>query len=237
MVVWAAVVLAHDVALLGEPPSEQRHGWVNQWLGVYTQTPVTAHGRPTFAKADDPSKVIWCTAQGHWHVSREGDVKTGWGLFAARAQADMPDRVSAVWQIASHGRGWTDAPRLFCAPAPPPTVWLYGHAPSGSWLSRGWVASWLGSYDLHPELTNGRCVYSRKAGDVQQLLWFARSESDQPYWFLGPASGLGSSRVWLSVLDNAPVPHRVTATWRVASADDDTAWVRAAGLRVSTSTT
>ena len=224
------------VALLGEPPPGHQHTWVGQWLGTYAQASTWINGLPTFAKIGDPHKVMWCNDQGHWHCGREGDFRTGNGLFAARhAGLSTPDQITGVsWEIATQGRGWTDAPGIVCSPAPPPTVWLFGYALSsgGWWLGRGWVSSWLGAFDLHPELTNGRVVYSQR-GDTTQLLWFAHSESEQPYWFLGPASDLGSSRGWLSVLDDAPLPHLVNASWRVASADDNATWVDAPGLRVT----
>lgn len=226
------------VALLGEPPPGHQHTWVGQWLGTYAQADAVINGLPTFAKIGDPHKVMWCNDQGHWHCGRAGDARTGNGLFAARQTGlSTPDQTTGVlWQIATQGRGWTDAPGIVCSPAPPPTVWLFGYAlSSGSWwFGRGWVASWLGAFDLHPELTNGRVVYARR-GDTTQLLWFARSESEQPYWFLGPASDLGSSRGWLSVLDDAPLPHLVNSSWRVASANDNATWVEAPGLRVTAS--
>ena len=225
--------LAHDVALLGDPPAGHWHTWVEQWLGTYVQTPLEVNGRPTFAKAGDAGKVMWSLPSGEWRIGREQDTQTGWGLFMARGDYALPDQIGADrWQIASQGRGWTDAPKLACLPAPPPTVWLFGHAPSSGWIGRGWVTTWTGAYELQPSLINGRPVYGR-AGDASQRLWFARSDSYEPFWFFGPASGVGSSRGWLSVQDSALAPHRIGATWRMASAEDEVAWVRAPGLRVA----
>ena len=186
---------AHDVALLGDPPEGDLHVWASQWLGIYVQAPYSANGRPTFVKRGDGSQHMFATAAGHWQVGRLGDIHTGWGLFAAHDNtAPLPDAVNSTWKIATQGRGWTDAPALSCGPAPALTVWLHGHTPShaawlGNWLHRGWVARWLGAYDLRTDLVNGRAVYARR--DLNDsLLWFARSESAHPYWFLGSASDL-----------------------------------------------
>ena len=223
-----AAASSHDVALLGDPPSDHRHGWVTQWLGTYVSMPLDVNGRPTYAKADDTGKVIWSLASGEWRIGRERDIKTGRGLFSVReSDALAPDLVVSTWQIATEGHGWTDAPGLACVPAPPPVVYLFGHAPSSNWPLRGWVSTWLGAYELQPELMNGRPVYGRDEfvfgrDDAlvlsSQRLWFARSDASEPgFWFFGPASGLGGSLGWLSAMRDALAPHLVGSSWRTAS--------------------
>ena len=94
--------LAHDVALLGDPPAGHWHTWVEQWLGTYVQTPLEVNGRPTFAKAGDAGKVMWSLPSGEWRIGREQDTQTGWGLFMARGDYALPDQIGADrWQIAS----------------------------------------------------------------------------------------------------------------------------------------
>ena len=222
-----AAASSHDVALLGDPPSDHRHGWVTQWLGTYVSMPLDVNGRPTYAKADDTGKVIWSLASGEWRIGRERDIKTGRGLFSVReSDALAPDLVASTWQIATEGHGWTDAPGLACVPAPPPVVYLFGHAPSSNWPLRGWVSTWLGAYELQPELMNGRPAYGRDDfvfghDDAlvlsSQRLWFARSDAGLGFWFFGPASGVGGTLGWLSAMGDALAPHLVGSSWRTAS--------------------
>ena len=225
---------ASDVALIGDRPSANRHGWVSQWLGIYVRKPFPVNGRPTYAKSDDTGKVMWSLASGEWRVGREQDVKTGRGLFSVRQRdALVPDLVTSTWQVATEGYGWTDAPGLACVPAPPPFVYLYGHAPSSNWPLRGWVSTWLGAYALQPELMNGRPVYGRDDAllHTSQRLWFTYTDATRGYWFFGPASGLGGSLGWLSAFDTSLAPPH--SSWSTASEEDKVAWVPAPGLRVS----
>ncbi|KAL1530158.1 hypothetical protein AB1Y20_001074 [Prymnesium parvum] len=239
-----SVVSTRRVALLGDAPAGLPHEWVQHWLGVYSEEAAAAHvhGRPVFTKEGDPSKILWYTAAGHWQVGRRADIASGWGLFAARgAAAERPDAVASRWEIATVGRGWVEAPGIACVGAPLATIWLHGHAPSAArpagWLRKGWVASWLGAYDLHSVWANGRPVYRQRASS-RNLLWFARPESGQArasYWFLGPHEDVGQSRGWLSTPDDALLPHQVRATWRVASAQSSASggWILAPRLRVT----
>ena len=118
-------------------------------------------------------------------------------------------------------------------PAPPPFVYLYGHAPSSNWPLRGWVSTWLGAYALQPELMNGRPVYGRDDALLHssQRLWFAYTDATRGFWFFGPASGLGGSLGWLSAFDTSLAPPH--SSWSTASEEDKVAWVPAPGLRVS----
>ena len=226
---------ASDVALLGDRPSANRHGWVSQWLGIYVRKPFPVNGRPAYVKSDDTGKVMWALASGEWRVGREQDVKTGRGLFSVRQRdALVPDQLGReAWQVATEGYGWTDAPGLACVPAPPPFVYLYGHAPSSNWPLRGWVSTWLGAYALQPELMNGRPVYGRDDALLHssQRLWFAYTDATRGFWFFGPASGLGGSLGWLSAFDTSLAPPH--SSWSTASEEDKVAWVPAPGLRVS----
>ena len=230
-----AAASSHDVALLGDRPSDHRHDWVTQWLGTYVSMPLHVNGRPTYAKADDTAKVMWSLASGEWRVGRERDIKTGHGLFSGRAGfgparhspvTQALDLMASTWQIATEGHGWTDAPGLACVPAPPPVVYLFGHGPSSNWPLRGWVSTWLGAYELQPELMNGRPAYGRDdfvfgRDDAlvlsSQRLWFARSDAGVGLWFFGPASGVGGTLGWLSAMGDALAPHLVGSSWRTAS--------------------
>eukprot|EP00966_Prymnesium_polylepis_P005321 122604-Prymnesium_polylepis.1 len=119
-----ATTSAHDVALLGEPPDGRDHEWATQWLGSYSEAPTMLHtrGRLVYQKHDDPSKVLWFTAAGHWQAGRAPDIQSGWGLFASRdSAAEAPDEVTVPWQIATQGKGWTPAPGIGCVAAPEPT--------------------------------------------------------------------------------------------------------------------
>ena len=66
-------------------------------------------------------------------------------------------------------------------------------------LSRAWrqVKQWLGPYDLEPMVVNGRPVYARRHF-ADGLLWYARSEADEHYWFIGAREDLGRARGWVS---------------------------------------
>jgi hypothetical protein len=165
---------AHDgratrfVQLVGVPPPNAA-SWVAAWLGVYREAshiPESIDGRRTYIKEEDPGKVLWHTSSGWWNVGHWHDVNTGAAMMAVKDAALTPDKVHAPWSVVTGSVPSHEIARgLACVPAFPFMLWLGGHAPKEtgrSWLSRGWVANWFGTYVLSDESINGWPSYCRR---------------------------------------------------------------------------
>jgi hypothetical protein len=228
---------AHDgratrfVQLVGVPPPNAA-SWVAAWLGVYREAshiPESIDGRRTYIKEEDPGKVLWHTSSGWWNVGHWHDVNTGAAMMAVKDAALTPDKVHAPWSVVTGSVPSHEIARgLACVPAFPFMLWLGGHAPKEtgrSWLSRGWVANWFGTYVLSDESINGWPSYCRRttkggSGDPEcgaQRMWFSPStEEVEPQWVVGPSSRLGEAVGVLVAVGSRDGPHHPANTWQVS---------------------
>ena len=120
---------------------------------------------------------ICASSLGYWHFGHPHDVSKNAAMIAAKSSAATPDKTGVNWRIVAHSslseERWQRAPNLMVVASPPPTIWLYGHAPLGYFgrgiFSRGWLGDWLGAYDLEVAHGLGGMSGSGRGGGPAQL--------------------------------------------------------------------
>ena len=153
-----------------------------------------------------------------WKVVVYGQVR--WQPLACLQVVPAPPRVLHL-----HGygppelRGAHDSTHSWLSHVPVPSIWLREIWPrsspteaSSSWLSRGWLEAYVGTYESHAEedeedaLANGLPVYRRRGCEqpCEQLLWYATCMAQRraglftptlrtPCWVIGPSRLVGQS--------------------------------------------
>ena len=196
------------------------HDWVHEWLGSYVDMGESLNGRLMYAKAGDATRLLWHTERGFWHFGHAHDVQVGAGMIAVQHDSVTPDDVPAAtsWAVVAGPSLWVAMPTLFCAPAPPAVLWLFGHTPLATrgWLTPGWVGDWLGAYELDDEIVNGHPRYAKRGckEPCDQVLWFSKGDDGAARWLFGPQSSVGEGTGLMLV--QASQPHLANATWYVA---------------------
>lgn len=184
VLVPGAAAESTGVVLIGTASSGSGGAWLSAWRGQYRADGVQPiNGRQSYVKVGEKDKILYyASSLGYWHFGHPHDVSKNAAMIAAKSSAATPDKTGVNWRIVAHSslseERWQRAPNLMVVASPPPTIWLYGHAPLGYFgrgiFSRGWLGDWLGAYDLEVAHGLGGMSGSGRGGGPAQLRYAKR---------------------------------------------------------------
>jgi hypothetical protein len=195
-----------------------------RYLGAYVLYPKLVNGRFAFYMAQDPAKMIWYTedkeggtwwagiasevgqAFGHFHVDGDGTVPwqcSGWKIcnLAHNGWVPVSVRCSITPEDEHAAKAFDEEARMEKTQAAAQIALLSDNLHSRK--------EFFGQYALLSEEVNHRPAY-QKIDANYIALWY-----DGTNWLVGMTSNLGKDIGALVAQDDATVPYKVAAPWKV----------------------
>lgn len=238
---------ASDVYLTGSTPENQNAAC----LGKYTKLGQICEFRHVYQSEDGQISMWWAASgvddefgnptTGSWYVGPTTSVGTRAGYMRATENTDVPEEVSAMWQVFYDGK-LHDAPLLKVLNAEQHTtqvltslvgaarrIAIRGRTNEGMDVYSAFGFSKLTQTllgtgaDAVPEIVHQRYTY--RSEDGAYALWFVDAPAT---WVCGLAADIGSRSGLMVVADDARLPEKMTAAWQIF---EDNNWSEASGIK------